>query len=130
MSLADRNNEAEGLQVVERDDYPEPVSRDNYSKVAPPQGVQGPPEISAYSPVDFDNVHARHQVEQWSRLQESKGLMSCVDEVDKRRKCLSKKSHIWLWGSLLALIVGGVVLGATLGTLLQSSKNDTISDTP
>lgn len=63
MSLAARNNDAEGLQVVERDDYPEALSQDNYSKVAPPQGVQGSPEISAYSPANFDNVHARHQVE-------------------------------------------------------------------
>lgn len=39
-----------------------------------------------------------------------------------------KKSRIWLWGSLLALIVGGVVLGATLGTVLRSSKDDTRSD--
>lgn len=135
MSSAAYESEAEGLQVVERNDYPE-VSAAYRSEAGslqvmepsdyPFQGTEKLSGLPNSRGADFKHAHTRHQADLWAENQEAKALIG----DNRRRKCGLKKSHAWLVGGLLALLVVRAVLGVTFSTLLQESKDGTTSKAP
>lgn len=127
---AEYNREAEGLQVVERQDYPEVVPQHSPLEVASP-GKYTSPKREVYGPEDFGNGESRNQSDAWPESHESKGMISSTSpdnnekgytaDTEKSRKCGLRRLHFWLLLALLVVVVLAAVLGGVLGSLLSKS---------
>lgn len=85
MSSAAYDREAEGLQALERNDYPEVSAvyqrereaeglqavEQNDKAVVPPHGTKTDSAVHTYSARDFDHAHAKHQGDPWTKEKES-----------------------------------------------------------
>jgi hypothetical protein len=126
------NREAEGLQAVERYDYPEVVPQHSPLEAASPhQNVSS--KRDAYGPEDVAAGQVGNRSDTWPQSHETKGMISSAGDATnekgytthtaKSRTCGLRRLHFWLLVGLLVIVVLAAVLGGVLGS--RSSKSST-----
>jgi hypothetical protein len=123
---------AEGLQAVERYDYPEVVPQHSPLEVASPHHDVSS-KRDAYGPEDVAAGQAGNHSDAWPQSHETKGMISSagdatnekgyISDTAKNRKCGLRRLHVWLLVGLLAVVVLAAVPGGVLGT--RGSKSST-----
>jgi hypothetical protein len=123
---------AEGLQAVERYDYPEVVPQHSPLEVASPHHDVSS-KRDAYGPEDVAAGQAGNHSDAWPQSHETKGMISSagdatnekgyISDTAKKRKCGLRRLHVWLLVGLLAVVVLAAVPGGVLGT--RGSKSST-----
>lgn len=108
MSSAGHGHGAEGLQALERNDYPEVSAvyqrereaeglqavEQKDKEVVPSHGMKTDSAVHIYSVRDFDHVHTKHQGDSWTKGQESKALLGLVQAEEMRLEevsCLASR---------------------------------------
>jgi hypothetical protein len=129
---AEYNREAEGLQAVEKYDYPEVVPQHSPLEVVSPNHNFSL-QRDAYSPEAFAAGQSSPHSDAWPQSHETKGMMSSAEDANnekgynadtaKSRKCGLRRLHFWLLVGLLVVVVLAAVLGGVLGT--RESKSYT-----
>jgi hypothetical protein len=125
------NREAEGLQAVERYDYPEVVPQHSPLEVASPHhNVSSKRDV--YGPEDVAAGQAGNHSDAWPQSHETKGMISSAGDATnekgytthtaERRTCGLRRLHFWLLVGLLVIVVLAAVLGGVLGTPKSSTE--------
>jgi hypothetical protein len=124
------SQEAEGLQAVERYDYPEVVPQHSSLGVASPHyDVSSKRDI--YGREQFAAGQSGNHSDLWPQSHETKGMISSAGDANnekgynantaKSRKCGPRR--LCLLVGLLAIVILAAVLGGVLGT--RGSKSNT-----
>jgi hypothetical protein len=123
------SQDAEGLQAVERYDYPEVVPQHSPLEVASPHHNVSS-KRDAYGPEDVAAGQVGNHSDAWPQSHETKGMISSAGDatnekgyIARIRKCGLRRLHFWLLVGLLAVVVLAAVLGGVLGA--RGSKSNT-----
>jgi hypothetical protein len=126
------SQDAEGLQAVERYDYPEVVPQHSPLEVASPHHNVSS-KRDAYGPEDVAAGQVGNHSDAWPQSHETKGMISSagdatnekvyIADTARNRKCGLRRLHFWLLVGLLAVVVLAAVLGGVLGA--RGSKSNT-----
>lgn len=126
------DRDAEGLQAVERNDYPEVVHQHTPLEVASPNG-DAFAKRDVYRPEGYGIEESKHQSDAWPQSHESKGMISSAADANdekgytadtaKSRTCGMRRLYFWLLMILVLVVVLAVVLGGVLGARASKSNS-------
>lgn len=117
------NGDSEGLQVVERGDYPQVVAQESQLEVANPE-QRTISKLYRYGPEDYPNNDLRDKNDALPEAHEAKGMVTSVSKVNdgKRRMFGLRRLHFWLLTGLLIVVTLAAILGGALGAHSRKSR--------
>ena len=115
--------DSEGLQVVERSDYPEVVAQESQLEVANPE-QHTISKRYAYGPEEYPTADLRKNNDAWPEAHESKGMIASASKVkdEQRRMYGLRRLHFWLLIGLLIVVTLAAILGGALGAHFRKSR--------
>lgn len=125
------DRDAEGLQAVERNDYPEVVHQHTPLEVASPR-EDASAKRDVYGPGEYSIEESNSQRDAWPQSHESKGMISSAADAKnekgytadtaKSRTCGMRRLHFWLLMLLILVAMLAIILGGVLGTRASKSN--------
>jgi len=116
------NGDSEGLQVVQRSDFPEVVAQQSQLEVTNPE-QRNVANHDRDGPEDYPSNDSRNDDGAWPAAHEAKSMDASVSKVDngKRKMCGLRRLHFWLLVGFLSVATLAAILGGALGAHFRKS---------